>query len=278
MVFTFPAQAHDGTVPLTFWADNFESAEARCQTEIGASASNCTLRTWAIRRKCLLAQLDGGSCDEKADDQAVEDLQAAVFRGDLDSLCSAADVSKLLFTDIPDILLDVVNLCRELDSSAVSVVFNPLFAVGSTASLSEGDKDCIRAFASITTKAFHFGFRSRNGTLDNIAKRHRSSSAKSVDVEQTERRITRVDRSLRDALEARCDNATFESLYGFSTEQAVDLVSSRSACLAAAMYPARAYDCPEPVCGNGMRETNERCDDGNKKSGDGCSATCQIEL
>ena len=30
-------------------------------------------------------------------------------------------------------------------------------------------------------------------------------------------------------------------------------------------------------CGNGARETGETCDDGNQRSGDGCSATCQLE-
>jgi len=32
-----------------------------------------------------------------------------------------------------------------------------------------------------------------------------------------------------------------------------------------------------PVCGNGVIETGEMCDDGNTLGGDGCSATCQIE-
>lgn len=34
---------------------------------------------------------------------------------------------------------------------------------------------------------------------------------------------------------------------------------------------------PDPVCGNGTLETGEQCDDGNTISGDGCSATCDIE-
>ncbi len=33
-----------------------------------------------------------------------------------------------------------------------------------------------------------------------------------------------------------------------------------------------------PVCGNGIRQTGEACDDGNKTSGDGCSATCTVEV
>jgi cysteine-rich repeat protein len=32
-----------------------------------------------------------------------------------------------------------------------------------------------------------------------------------------------------------------------------------------------------PVCGNGLVETGEGCDDSNTASGDGCSATCTVE-
>lgn len=32
-----------------------------------------------------------------------------------------------------------------------------------------------------------------------------------------------------------------------------------------------------PICGNGVIETGETCDDGNTVSGDGCSSTCQTE-
>ena len=34
---------------------------------------------------------------------------------------------------------------------------------------------------------------------------------------------------------------------------------------------------PGPVCGNGVLETGEQCDDGNVIDGDGCSAACQTE-
>jgi cysteine-rich repeat protein len=34
---------------------------------------------------------------------------------------------------------------------------------------------------------------------------------------------------------------------------------------------------PAPVCGNGAKEGDEACDDGNTAAGDGCSATCTVE-
>lgn len=33
----------------------------------------------------------------------------------------------------------------------------------------------------------------------------------------------------------------------------------------------------KPVCGNGIKENGEECDDGNKTSGDGCSDQCKVE-
>ncbi len=44
-------------------------------------------------------------------------------------------------------------------------------------------------------------------------------------------------------------------------------VSSAGACVGS----------PAPVCGNGITEPGEQCDDGALANGDGCSATCQIE-
>ena len=35
--------------------------------------------------------------------------------------------------------------------------------------------------------------------------------------------------------------------------------------------------CTDPVCGNGLLETGEECDDGNLINDDGCSAQCEIE-
>jgi cysteine-rich repeat protein len=38
------------------------------------------------------------------------------------------------------------------------------------------------------------------------------------------------------------------------------------------------FDCPEcnGWCGDGVLKLGEQCDDGNKNSGDGCTALCQI--
>ncbi|MFN8642957.1 MAG: DUF4215 domain-containing protein [Candidatus Binatia bacterium] len=41
-----------------------------------------------------------------------------------------------------------------------------------------------------------------------------------------------------------------------------------------AFYIQDAVTCPAAVCGNGVVEPNEECDDGNTADGDACPATC----
>src|SRR6266705_3083910 len=48
---------------------------------------------------------------------------------------------------------------------------------------------------------------------------------------------------------------------------------------AAAVFPSTVSGCTS-TCGDGILipgDTNEECDDGNKKDGDGCSSTCKVE-
>src|SRR3954464_11915405 len=54
--------------------------------------------------------------------------------------------------------------------------------------------------------------------------------------------------------------------------------TSRSlvAILCGILVACSAASSPE-TCGNGIVEGQETCDDGNRRDGDGCSATCQVE-
>lgn len=271
------ARAHQGAVPMTFWGDNLRAVDARCQLEIGAGAATCGYGAWQVRRTCLLDRLDGKTCDDDADRRAVEALRLAVFRGRIDPSCQQANLNSLFFSDAQDVQFDVVTFCRELEAAAVSVVFNPFFAAGDT-DLDDAAKECVRAFADVTTKAFRYTFRIRKVTLDRIAHRRRSARIKNNNVASANSRVAAASASLRKALLERCSEESFQSVYNLTTEQAIHMVASRSACLTDRTYPVIAFECPESVCGNGMVEPGERCDDGNTVSGDGCSSTCQLEF
>ncbi len=48
-------------------------------------------------------------------------------------------------------------------------------------------------------------------------------------------------------------------------------------CVSSAFFDSVTTTCFIPVCGNGIREPSEECDDGNMLNNDGCSSKCTIE-
>jgi cysteine-rich repeat protein len=58
---------------------------------------------------------------------------------------------------------------------------------------------------------------------------------------------------------------------------APDLAPSLGPDLAPALGPDLAPDLRKSICGSGVLDPGEECDDGNVEKGDGCSAVCQVE-
>jgi cysteine-rich repeat protein len=58
-----------------------------------------------------------------------------------------------------------------------------------------------------------------------------------------------------------------------------DLVAAKKEAIRLAVSRNRlATEAAQALCGNGVLEGSETCDDGNPSPGDGCSASCQVEL
>lgn len=70
-----------------------------------------------------------------------------------------------------------------------------------------------------------------------------------------------------DADQGRCNRACGAPSQSSSSSRASSAVSS-----------ARSSSAASVVCGNGRQESGEKCDDGNTKGGDCCSATCTVEI
>lgn len=66
-----------------------------------------------------------------------------------------------------------------------------------------------------------------------------------------------------------CDSTTCRVLPGYTCNKVLSGVY---------VSQPRMDLCVPVVCGNGLRETGEQCDDRNVRDGDGCSSTCQVEL
>ncbi len=74
-------------------------------------------------------------------------------------------------------------------------------------------------------------------------------------------------------LEPRCGDGVLDAEFGETCDDGLNLGGSASAC-------APGCQSVGSSCGDGVLQTDadEQCDDGNTDSGDGCSATCTIEI
>jgi cysteine-rich repeat protein len=87
--------------------------------------------------------------------------------------------------------------------------------------------------------------------------------------------IDRVRILLQTRLASDCPS--FATIYGRPPAPFLTRIATRADCLAGRAYAQDFVLCPPAVCGNGMQEATEGCDDGNRTSGDGCRNDCRLE-
>ena len=113
--------------------------------------------------------------------------------------------------------------------------------------------------------------------LDRIAQQSISPRRKRTLVEASTAAIARDTALLAERITEVCPAPQFEAAYGRPPAEFLALIASRADCLAGQTYAQGGILCPAAVCGNGMQEPGERCDDGGTEDGDGCSARCELE-
>jgi cysteine-rich repeat protein len=92
----------------------------------------------------------------------------------------------------------------------------------------------------------------------------------------------RGKRKRKVVLRLKCDDGTKGRLAGL-LDIGSDAVAGagrlrKSGRTASATFAIEREIVVAPVCGNGTRESGEQCDDGNTSGGDGCGATCTVEV
>ncbi len=142
------------------------------------------------------------------------------------------------------------------------------------ARFSDAERTCIAAASQSTTKLLNVGFRSRRRTLDRIAQRSFTPARKRRLVDESTAQIAGRTGQLATEQARTCSAEAFAALYGRASEAFLATIASRADCLAGDTYAQAAVLCPPAVCGNGMREPGEDCDDGNTVAGDTCPADC----
>ena len=274
-LFAPPVHAHGLALPFAFWG-GFSPDAAQCQRVIGFAGAQCDDHVWRIHARCLNALLNGGACEVTGVPMAAQQAQLNAVNL-IDLQCTSPETQAVGFLLKFEAQTDVYNFCGVLETELVSAVYRPVLNDSVVQSTDVTTRSCVKAAADATTRLLRFAIPERRHTLDRLAKVSVAPAAKQAAVDRSTTRIAAVRGQLVASLERTCAAADFEMVYGRSVDDFLHLIATRADCFAGAVYVQSAITCPTPVCGNGMQEPGEQCDDGNLSNGDGCSSACMNE-
>jgi cysteine-rich repeat protein len=254
-----PALAHGGRLPLEAWG-GFGGELLRCQRVIARAGAQCASGAWAARRACRESILAGGMCDEAATAARIAAVRRAA-QDQVDAACSERQAIDLQFLGSFDLHQDLVTFCRDWETAADSAAFG-----------AAGAGPCATAAAAAASDVLQYALRSRRHCMDRVAASAPGDGSRAAMLGSAARHLAgAVDRAAA-RLAARCPDFTARS--GRSPRAFVATLAARADCIGGAFYIQDAVLCAAPVCGNGVVEPNEECDDGNTADGDACPAGC----
>ena len=267
-----PVYAHNNRADLAFYG-GFGPSAARCQRIISKAAEACATAVVAARNQCMSAQVDGQPCDTAAIDAAAQ--AARQHAHDLiQQFCTDQDAQALQFNNLQEAQLDATSACGDAETAAVSATYGPVMLGGSVGSVDVTARSCVSAAGREGERLMRLATRMHRRVLDRIVADDLPPSQKQALLDRAARRIQQARAAATQRLEAVCSAASFAQVYGRSLDTFLDGMQQRADCVAGAAYVQAAYTCPASVCGNGIQEAGEACDDGNSYDSDGCHNDC----
>jgi cysteine-rich repeat protein len=263
-----PVHAHGMPVSFMEWG-SFPADAARCQRAISRAAAICVKDAVAARTACVRAQLAGETCDAEATTTQVTAIRQRAAAA-VEAFCSHSQLLNLRYVDMSDAQTDVISICRDLDTASISAVFGPALIGGSVAEVNDDTAACLSTTSTGAAKLARLAIRARQRALDRIASGNLSMEDKQALVDAAEQRIARARTMTAARINATCSSSYFTALYNRDVETFLDGIGKHADCLSGSVYVQDAVLCPAPMCGNGMQESGEECDDGNSFEGDAC--------
>jgi len=263
------ASGHGGRLPFNQWG-GFGAGDVQCQRVIARSAAQCAAASWSAQRACESAKIAGEPCDQDATSAIITTARQNALNL-VDQNCTERQLIDLQYLGSFDSEADVVNFCRAWQTAAISAVFGP---IGALSGPTPAQRDCVAAAADATDAAMQFAFRTRRQCMDRIAALPLDAPNRSTLLDVATQRITAGYAAVAARLTTRCNPASFMALYGRTPEAFVTGIGTRADCIGGQFYVQDLVLCPTSVCGNGIIEPGEDCDDGNAVDGDACPSTC----
>jgi len=272
VLFALPAYAHNNRAELAFYG-GFGAAAARCQRVISKAGEACATAVVAARSACMSAEIDGQACDTAAIDAAAQTARQGAT--DLIArLCTDQDTQALQFNNLQEAQLDATSACSDAETALVSATYGPVMVGGSVGSVDATAQACVSAAARESERLLRLATRRHRHALDRIVAHDLPPSEKLELLNRAARRIQQAHNAAKQRLQTTCNPDAFAQVYGRSVDTFLDEMEQRADCVAGAAYVQAAITCPAAVCGNGVQEAGEACDDGNSYDSDACHNDC----
>ena len=261
-----PALAHNQPPPIELWGP-FLPGTQTCLRTISRATHACFDAVLALEQACRDAPLRGEICDEAAL-EVRRSAATGALRATLASTCAEGQLTELSYIGLFDAGADLDRGCAGEAQRAIAAIYAP--ARGGAASATAAA--CMSAVATYGRKVMWFALQREVPVMERIATRLFSSEEKQAAILRVNRELS-ADRARWGAgLLAACP--AFEELYGRSADGFLRTLKQRAECVLSRTYVHSAIVCPAQVCGDGIPEGDEACDDGNAVDGDACRNDC----
>jgi cysteine-rich repeat protein len=260
------AAAHVQPIPIDDWG-GFEPDTVNCLRTISRATLTCFDTTLSALQTCNDAVIRGETCDT----EETEDIVAEASRQQrlvLTRTCSQSELEDLGYVGLSDSQADMFNACVTQARGAVSATYAPALA-GPPA---QAAADCMVASAAYARKVIRFALQQETPVMDRIAARSLTTEEKLASIQKIEEELGAARTRWVAALLEQCPD--FLGVYGRSADSFLRTIKQRSDCALSNLYVHTAINCPSQICGNGIREGIEECDDGNRSNDDTCRTDC----
>jgi cysteine-rich repeat protein len=258
--------AHMAPVPIELWGP-FLPPIATCLRTMSRATHACFETVLAIEERCQNAQVRGDACEL---DQVAEEVDAATaaMRSEATGACAEGQLTEIGYFGFFDANADLFNACVTQARAAVSATYAPARA----GAPSPAAAACMTASAAYGHKVVRFILERETPVMERFATRAFSEQEKFEIVRQLGLELSATrQRWIAGLLEA-CPQ--FAAIYGRSAESFLRTLKERADCVLSKTYVNSAVSCIAAVCGNGIPEGDEACDDGNADDSDGCRNDC----
>lgn len=261
------AQAHTQPKPIQNWGP-FLVDTVPCLRMMSRATHVCFDAVLDAEQRCREALTRGNECDMAALTNAI-DVATGAMRRTLAQECTPGQLTELGYIALFDAEADLFNACALQARWAVTATYAP--ANGGVAPPAVAD--CLTASAAYARRVMRFAIDQQTPVIERFATRiYPNPEDKLEVVRRLQTEFTAVRTRWIDGLLAVCPD--FATIYGRTPESYLRTLTQRTDCVLSKTYVNTAVSCLAAVCGNGIPEGDEECDDGNHNDTDACSNGC----